>query len=109
MLKPLGCTNVGEVFNPEHAKPSKGHYMVKKSRGGFDFSPLIQADPDVIVAVGDVMSVQKAIKGYAEKNPKFKNVKAIKDMAVYGLRAYIDSSVIEYPVLLRKWSVALAR
>ncbi|WP_462325319.1 ABC transporter substrate-binding protein [Desulfoplanes sp.] len=109
MLKPLGCTNVGEAFNPKHAGPCRGHYMVKKSRKGFDLSPLIGADPDVIVAVGDALSVQKAIQGYAEKNPELKNVKAIKDMAVYGLPAYIDSSVIEYPVLLRKWSVALAR
>lgn len=109
MLKPLGCTNVGEVFNPEHAKPSKGHYMVKKSRGGFDLSALIEADPDVIVAVGDVMSVQKAIERYAEKNPELKNVKAIKSLAVYGLPAYIDSSVIEYPEIFRQWIVALAR
>ncbi len=109
MLKALGCTNVGEVFNPKHAKPSKGHYMVKKSRKGFDLSPLVEADPDVIVAVGDVLSVQKAIQGYAKKNPKMNNVKAVKNMAVYGLPAYIDSSVIEYPVILRKWAVALAR
>jgi ABC-type Fe2+-enterobactin transport system substrate-binding protein len=109
MLKPLGCTNVGEVFNPEHAKPSKGHYMVKKSRGGFDLSPLIEVDPDVIVAVGDVMSVQKAIQRYAEKNPELKTVKAIRNLDVYGLPAYIDSSVIEYPEIFRQWIVALAR
>ncbi|PIE68782.1 MAG: hypothetical protein CSA21_05815 [Deltaproteobacteria bacterium] len=108
MLKPLGCTNVGEVFNPGDAKPAKGHYMIKKSRKGFDLSPLIAADPDVIVAVGDVMSVQKALQGYAKKNPKLNNVKAIKDMAVYGLPGYIDASVIEYPLILRQWAIALA-
>jgi ABC-type Fe3+-hydroxamate transport system substrate-binding protein len=63
----------------------------------------------VIVAVGDVMSVQKAIERYAEKNPELKNVKAIKSLAVYGLPAYIDSSVIEYPEIFRQWIVALAR
>lgn len=107
ILEHLGCSNAGEAFNTKGDKPDKGHYMVRKTKNGFDLSPLTTADPDVIVATGDCFAVQKAIQGFAEKHPEIKNIKALKNMAVYALPGYIDSGVIEYPSVLRKWAVAL--
>jgi len=109
LLKPLGCENVGDVLNVKGDKPSKGHFMIRKSRHGFDLSPLVKADPDVIVATGDCFAVQKALADYASQHPELMNVKALRDMAVFALPAYVDSGVIEYPAVLRKWAVALGR
>jgi ABC-type Fe3+-hydroxamate transport system substrate-binding protein len=108
ILEHLGCANAGEAFNTKGEKPDKGHYMVRKTKNGFDLSPLIAADPDVIIGTGDCFAVQKAIAAYAVKHPEIKNIKAVKNMAVYALPGYIDSGVIEYPSVLRKWAVALA-
>ncbi|MFP4265944.1 MAG: ABC transporter substrate-binding protein [Desulfonatronovibrionaceae bacterium] len=107
LLKPLGCENAGDVFS-QGKKPSKGHYMVRKKRGELDLDPLLEANPDIIVMTGDAFAVQKALDNYAEKKPKIKNVKAIKDMAVFSLPGYVDSGVIEYPSVLRKWAVAFS-
>jgi ABC-type Fe3+-hydroxamate transport system substrate-binding protein len=107
ILKRLGCENVGDCFKQEDKEPVKGHYMVRKTRDGFDLSPLVRADPDVIVATGDALVVQKALQAHAKENPEMNRVKAVRDMAVYALPGYIDSGVIEYPSVLRKWAVAL--
>ena len=106
LLKPLGCENVGNVFS-QGKKPSKGHYMVRKRRGELDLSPLVEAHPDVIVMTGDAFAVQKALEKYVQKEPEARNVKALKNMKVYSLPGYVDSGVIEYPSVLRKWAVAL--
>ncbi|MFO7817694.1 MAG: ABC transporter substrate-binding protein [Desulfovibrionales bacterium] len=106
LLKPLGCENVGNVFS-QGKKPSKGHYMVRKRRGELDLSPMLEANPDIIVMTGDAFAVQKALEKYVQKEPEAKNVKALKNMKVYSLPGYIDSGVIEYPSVLRKWAVAL--
>ena len=39
LLGPLGWVNAGEAFNPDGGKPSKGHYIVRKSKKGLDLSP----------------------------------------------------------------------
>jgi hypothetical protein len=105
LLKPLGCKNVGDAFS-QGKRPSKGHYLVRKKRGDFDLSPLVEANPDVIVMTGDAFAVQKAVERYAQKHPEAGKMKAVEDMSVYALPGYVDSGVIEYPSVLRKWSVA---
>ncbi|PIE53827.1 MAG: hypothetical protein CSA35_08925 [Dethiosulfovibrio peptidovorans] len=106
-LSKLGYRNVGEVFNPSGKKPRKGHFQVKKTKKGLDLSPLLQEDPDVIIATGDVFAVQKALRMYLLKHPKLAQVKAIRNMAVYALPAYVDSSPLDYAKALQKWIAAL--
>ena len=107
-LEPLGCVNVGDCFKPAGKKASRGHYPVRKKKGGMVLDPLIKANPDIIIITGDAFAVQQAFADYKDVNPALTQVKAIRDMAVYALPAYVDSSVIEYPGILKKWAVALA-
>ena len=107
LLEPLGCVNVGDSFKPSNGKAAKGHYSVRKKKGGMVLDPLIKANPDVIIMTGDALAVQKALWAQVKKNPSLAKVPAIKNMALYSLPFYADSSVIEYPDILRKWAVAL--
>lgn len=109
LLDPLGCLNVGDSFKPADGKANKGHYPVRKKKNGMVLDPVIKANPDVIVMTGDALAVQRAFADYLTANPAFAQVKAIRNMAVYALPAYVDSSVLEYPDILKKWAVALAR
>ena len=109
LLKPLGFINAGDCFKPSQGKASKGHYAVRKKKGEPDLSPIIKANPDVIVMAGDTFVVQKALAECQAANPDLAQVKAIRNLAVFSLPAYIDSSVIEYPIILKKWSSALVR
>ncbi len=109
LLDKLGCVNAGNSFRPTGGKASKGHFQVRKKKGGLVLEPLIQADPDVIVITGDAFAVQKALSDYRSSNPELGRVRAIRNMAVYVLPAYVDSSVLEYPAILGKWSAALSR
>ncbi len=65
------------------------------------------AKPDVIVMTGNPFAVQKALAAAVKKNPALVNVPAIKNTAIYSLPFYADSSVIEYPAILRQWTDAL--
>jgi hypothetical protein len=58
---------------------------------------------------GDALALQTALADYRAANPALAQVKAVRDMAVYTLPGYVDSSVLEYPTILRKWAVALSR
>jgi hypothetical protein len=58
---------------------------------------------------GDTFVIQKALAECQAANPDLARVKAIRNLAVFSLPAYIDSSVIEYPIILKKWSSAIAR
>lgn len=109
ILGPLGWTNKGGAFQADSGKPSKGHYMVKKRRQGLVLTPLITAQPDVIVMTGDSFAVQKAISRAIEQTPELLEVPAVKNNAIYTLPAYVDASVIEYPALFCRWADALAR
>ena len=102
LLKPLGCINIGKCLMPVNKKINKGHFMIKK------LDALIQAKPDVIVMTGNAFAVQKALAAQVKKNPALAKVPAIKNVAVYSLTRYVDSSVIEYPSILRQWTAALA-
>jgi len=106
-LEPMGCVNVGDVFKQSNGKPSKGHYAVAKKKTGTVLEPMLDAAPDAIVITGNGYAVQKILAGSIKNNPAFADVPAIKNMAVYNLPFHIDSSVIEYPDMLRQWAVAL--
>jgi len=101
MLHPLGCVNVGDVLKSENKKVNKGHFPIRK------LDALTMAKPDVIVMTGNPFAVQKALAAAVKKNPALANVPAIKNTAIYSLPFYADSSVIEYPVILRQWTDAL--
>ena len=107
ILQPLGWSNAGDSFKPEGGKPNKGHYQVKKTKNGFDLSPLVKADPEAIVMTGDSFAVQRSLADYQSADPGMAKLKAFSGMAFYALPTYVDSSVLEYPQILRKWIVAL--
>ena len=102
LLHPLGCVNVGDVLKSENKKVDKGHFPIRK------LDALLKAKPDVIVMTGNPFAVQKALAAAVKKNPALANVPAIKDTAIYSLPFYADSSVIEYPAILRQWTDALS-
>ena len=107
-LEPMGCVNVGDAFKPTDGKAVKGHYPVAKKKAGPVLDPIIEAKPDIIVITGSVYAVQKVLAGYMKNNPALADVPAIKNMAVYNLPFYIDSSVLEFPDMLLQWAVALS-
>jgi len=107
LLEPLGCVNVGDAFKPVNGKTQKGHYPVVGNKDEMLLAPLIKANPDVIVITGDAYAVQKALREQTQKNPALADVTAIKNWAVYSLPFYVDSSVLEYPTILRQWAAAL--
>ena len=102
MLEPLGCINVGDLLKSPKKKVNRGHFMVRKVDG------LVKAKPDIIVMTGDTFAVQKALSGAMRRNPALAQVPAIKNLAIYNLPFYADSSVIEYPAILRQWTDALS-
>ncbi|MBW2607789.1 MAG: ABC transporter substrate-binding protein [Deltaproteobacteria bacterium] len=101
LLDPIGCVNVGDVLKSENKKVNKGHFSIRK------LDALTIAKPDVIVMTGNPFAVQKALAAAVKKNPALANVPAIKNTAIYSLPFYADSSVIEYPAILRQWTDAL--
>jgi hypothetical protein len=101
LLDPIGCINVGDVLKSETKKVDKGHFQIRK------LNALAKAKPDIIVMTGNHFAVQKALAAAVKKNPTLANVPAIKDLAIYSLPFYGDSSVIEYPAILRQWTDAL--
>ena len=102
LLHPLGCVNVGDVLKSENKNVDKGHFPIRQ------LDALTMAKPDVIVMTGNPFAVQKALAAAVKKNPALANVPAIKDTAIYSLPFYADSSVIEYPAILRQWTDALS-
>jgi len=101
LLDPIGCVNVVDVLKSENKKVNKGHFSIRK------LDALTIAKPDVIVMTGNPFAVQKALAAAVKKNPALANVPAIKNTAIYSLPFYADSSVIEYPAILRQWTDAL--
>jgi ABC-type Fe3+-hydroxamate transport system substrate-binding protein len=103
LLEPLGCVNVGDSLKSAKTRIEKGHFMVRK------LDALAQAKPNVIIMTGDAFAVQKALSAQVKENPTLSEVPAIKNLAIYSLPFYADSSVIEYPAVLMKWTIALAK
>lgn len=102
MLDLLGCKNVGDALKSKNRKVAKGHFSIRK------LNSLAKANPDIIIMTGDIFAVQKAFAKEVKKNPAIANIPAIKALAIYGLPFYGDSSVIEYPSILRQWADALS-
>ena len=102
MLDPAGCINVGDILKSETKKVDKGHFSIRK------LNKLLIAKPDIIIMTGNPFAVQKALGAAVKKNPALTSVPAIKNLAIYSLPFYGDSSVIEYPAILRQWTNALA-
>jgi len=102
LLEPLGCINVGDVLKSPNKKVNKGHFMIRK------LDAIARAKPDIIVMTGDSFAVQKALTAAVKKNPALAQVSAIKNLAIYSLSFYADSSVIEYPYILRRWTSGFA-
>jgi len=103
LLKPMAIENVGGKVFAVGKKPSKGHVAIRKLDG------LIAAAPEAIVMTGDAIAVQKVLAEAMRKNPALAEVPAIQTHSIYSLPGYIDSSVIEYPLVLRRWADALGR
>ena len=103
LLKPMGVENACGKLIPAGKKPSKGHVPVRKLDG------LVAAAPEAIVMTGEAIAVQKVLAEAMRKNPALAEVPAIQAHAIYSLPGYIDSSVIEYPLILRHWADALSR
>ena len=103
LLRPMGIENACYQMVDAEKLPSKGHIAIRKLDG------LIAAAPDAIVMTGDALAVQKALASALAKSPALAGVPALKNHAVYSLPGYIDSSVVEYPRILRKWADVLAR
>ncbi len=106
-LEPMGCTNVGDAFKPASGKMEKGYYAVSKKKGRIVLDPLVKANPDIIVLTGNSYAVEKNLSACLKTNPALVNVEAIKNLAVYHLPLYVDSSVLEFPHILMQWAVAL--
>ena len=102
LLDPLGCINVGNAMKKQKTKVDKGHFIIRK------LDALIKAKPDVIIMTGDAFAVQKVLSVQIKNYPDLAAVPAIRNQAIYSLPFYADSSVIEYPAILRQWTVALA-
>ncbi|PID77514.1 MAG: hypothetical protein CSB24_01185 [Deltaproteobacteria bacterium] len=106
-LKPTGCVNAGDAFKPAGGKAEKGYYPVRKKKNGMDLSPLIKANPDIIILTGSSYAAASSLHNYLKNNPELAKVPAIKNMAVYDLPLYVDSSVLELPQILLQWGMAL--
>ncbi len=107
MLEKLGYTNAGDVFKPADGKSSKGHYPVKKTKNGVNLKPLIEANPDVIIITGDTLGAQMALSDTLARHPEFSQISAVKNLKIFALPRYVDSSILEYPGMLMKWTAAL--
>ena len=102
MLEPTGCINVGDILKSETKKVDKGHFSIRK------LNKLIAAKPDIIIMTGNPFAVQKTLAAAVKKNPALTSVPAIKNLSIYSLPFYGDSSVIEYPAILQQWANALS-
>ncbi len=102
LLEPLGLTNVGGTFVEAGAMARHGFAMV------VSLAPLKTIQPDVLVATGDADVVQRKLAAARQRDPAFAEIPAIANGAVFALPAYVDSGVIEYPAVLRRWAVTLA-
>ncbi len=103
LLAPLGSKNTGAGMVPKDKTPSKGHFSVRKLTG------LIKAAPEAIVITGDGLAVQKAIEMALKKNPALARVPAIERHAIYSLPGFVSSSLVGYPLILRRWAKALEK
>jgi ABC-type Fe3+-hydroxamate transport system substrate-binding protein len=96
-LEPLGCVNVGSLIKKQDTKVNKGYFPLKS------WQAVLKANPDIIVTYGNSYTVQKNLVRALKRHPELAKVTAIRDHAVYALPFYMDSSVTQYPKILKVW------
>lgn len=101
ILEPLGCTNAGKALIDDDKRISKGHVMAGKLK------TLVKASPDVIAMTGNAFAVQLALRQAVAENPELAEIPALKNGALYSLPLYVDSGVLEYPMVFNQWAQAL--
>jgi len=100
-LKPMGCENRGDLLQSKGTKVTKGYFLLG------NMADIAKANPDVIIITGESFPVQKRLNKALKKNSSLFDIPAVKNHEIYSLPSYIDSSVIEYPHILRLWIAAL--
>lgn len=103
ILDPLGSSNVGMLMFKGERPPQKGHVTIRKLDG------LLATQPEVILLTGNTFAVQKKLSDAVTKNPTLQQVPAIANRAIYSMNQYVDSGVVEYPIVLREWIFALKK
>ena len=97
LLEPLGCVNVGDLARDQDTKADKGYFLLE------DWQAVSNANPDIIVKYGNPCAVEKSLARALKKYPELAKVPAIRDHAIYTLPFYMDSSVTQYPKILKAW------
>ncbi|MBB4265723.1 hypothetical protein GGD89_001347 [Roseospira visakhapatnamensis] len=101
LLEPMGLTNAGGAFVEAGATVRHGFATVGS------LAPLTAIRPDVLVLTGDADAVQRKLLAARRQDPALAEIPAIASGHVFALPAYVDSSVIEYPTVLRRWASTL--
>lgn len=103
LLRPLGLTDVGREFLSDGEKGDGGYLMIRS------LEPLRRIKPDALVLTGDADAVQRVLAAAIRRDPGLvSEVPALRSGSVFALPAYMDSEVIEYPSVLRRWAAAFA-
>jgi hypothetical protein len=102
ILGPLGIANVGGGFLPVDGKGEFGFLTIRS------LEPLRRLKPDALVLTGDADAVQRMLARTLRRHPDLAaDVPALRTGSVFALPAYMDSDVVEYPAILRRWAAAL--
>ncbi len=97
LLEPLRCVNVGDLAKDQDTKVNKGYFLLE------DWQAVSNANPDIIVKYGNPCAVEKSLARALKKRPELAKVPAIKNHEIYTLPFYMDSSVTQYPTILKAW------
>jgi len=97
LLEPLGCVNVGDLARKQDTKVNKGYFLLE------DWQAVSNANPDIIVKYGNPCAVEKSLARALKRYPELTKVTAIRDHAIYTLPFYMNSSVTQYPKILKVW------
>ena len=101
LLEPLGLVNAGNGL--AGGEGANGRFRMIRS-----LASLIPTNPDVLVMTGDADAVQRLLVHETRRNQGLGTVNALVSGAVFTLPAYKDSSVTDYPQILKRWAAALA-
>jgi ABC-type Fe3+-hydroxamate transport system substrate-binding protein len=100
-LEPLGCVNAGGLIKKQDTKVNKGYFPLK------NWQAVLKANPDIIVTYGKSYTVQKNLVQALKRHPELAKVIAIRDHAIYTLPFYMNSSITQYPKILKVWADAV--
>ena len=102
LLAPLGLVDVGDRVVAEGTTADMGLVPLRRLDG------LLRAAPDIIVVTGDPDAFQRLLARETKRRPALRDIPAVRNAAIYALPRYVDSGVIEYPDILRRWAAALS-